>query len=299
MAVVLREPGAYTLKAKYLQRRDNTWYFRRRVPSDVQRHYPDKPNQIFVSLKTSDPRKAATLAHQLALEQNTFWKSCRSGQDVVGKDLQLAAMQTLKSFGLAPGQHREFERLGLEPDQFLDELRYLSQDEEGRIVSDALPPQYALAVKLYYGETLPPTLTDARDKHFALGLGPKGGKSRPQFDNAFDLFLSIAGDLPINQYRREHANEFVATLVDRGVKYTTIKRYVAQLSPIFTTAIREFEIQRQNIFSGVVIPNKDEPVEKRLPFSLAEIRSIQVRCRDVDDQRRWATSLVSDRGLCG
>lgn len=296
MAIVLSESGAYSLKAKYLELREKTWYFRRRVPADVQRLYPDRRTQIFFSLKTSDPRQAARLAHQAALEQNAAWKAFRSGHDVVGRELQLAAVATLGAYDLSPGQHREYDRYGLEPDAFLDELRYLSQEDNGQIVPENLPPHYALASRLYYGEALIPTLTDARDKHFALGLGPKGEKSRPQFDNAFNLFLEIAGDLPMDQFRREHANAFVAQLVDRGAKYRTIKRYVAQLSPIFTTAIREFEIQRQNIFSGVVIPNRDERSEKRPPFSGAEIRTIQARCRAVDDQRRWAISLVSDTG---
>lgn len=268
MAVVIRESGAYTLKAKYLELRDNTWYFRRRIPAEIQRFYPGKPSQIFLSLKTPDARQAARAAHQKALEQDAFWKSCRSGEPIVGKETRLSAFSILEAHGLTPGQHREYERLGLEPDGFLDELRYQSQDDEGRIILEDLPSDYAVAAKLFYGEKVAPTLVDARDKHFGLGLGPKGVKSHAQFENAFNLFLGIAGDLPVDQYRREHANEFVAALVDRNAKYATIKRYVAQLRPIFATAIREFEIQRQNIFSGLVIPNKDEQVENRPPLRL-------------------------------
>ncbi|HQU70356.1 MAG TPA: tyrosine-type recombinase/integrase [Albidovulum sp.] len=296
MAVVICESGAYRVKAKYLELRDNTWYFRRRIPADVRRHYPKKPTQIFVSLKTSDARQAAKLAHHKALEQDAFWGACRSGQPVVGRETRLAASTVLDAYGLKPGQHKEYERLGLEPDDFLNELRHQSQDDEGHIVLEALSPDYALATKLFYGEKVAPNLTDARDKHFALGLGARGEKSRQQFDNAFRLFLGIAGDLPVDQYRREHANAFVSALVERNAKCATIKRYVAQLSPVFATALREFEIQRQNVFSELVIPNKGDPVEERPPFSLTDIRNIQARCRQVDDQRRWAISMVSDTG---
>ncbi|WP_432759643.1 DUF6538 domain-containing protein [Defluviimonas sp. SAOS-178_SWC] len=55
MGVTIRESGAYLLNAKYLELRDNTWYIRRRIPADIRGYYPNKPLQIFVSLRRCCP----------------------------------------------------------------------------------------------------------------------------------------------------------------------------------------------------------------------------------------------------
>jgi hypothetical protein len=56
---------------------------------------------------------------------------------------------------------------------------------------------------------------------------------------------------------------------------------------VITTAIREFELSMKNPFVGVVIPNKAEGQRKpRESFTRGEVKAIQERCREKNDQRR-------------
>jgi len=63
-----------------------------------------------------------------------------------------------------------------------------------------------------------------------------------------------------------------------GSHPATVERYLKQISPVITTAIREFELTMNNPFVGVVIPNKAEGQRKpRGSFSQDELRAIQQR----------------------
>jgi integrase len=138
-------------------------------------------------------------------------------------------------------------------------------------------------------------LSDAREKHFELGKGPKGKVARDQFERAWSLLLEVAGDVTLENLRRDKANEFVARMVTRGNGPETIKRYLSQVRPVINTGIREFELNMPNPFDAVVIPNREEsPRKPRGTFSMEELEAIQSRCVTQDDERRWALAMLSD-----
>ncbi|SEU04824.1 Phage integrase family protein [Paracoccus homiensis] len=114
--------------------------------------------------------------------------------------------------------------------------------------------------------------------------------------------MSVTGDITLDNLRRDHANRFVKAVISRGKGPdgngpATVERYLKQVSPVITTAIREFELPITNPFIGVTIPNKSEGQRKpRASFSTAELRAIQEACRGKNDQRRWAIAMLSDTG---
>jgi integrase len=152
--------------------------------------------------------------------------------------------------------------------------------------------------------SVPKTLSDARDKHIELGKLSKEPKQVQQFERAWAILLSVTGDIMLNNLTREHANQFVRKVIaqgkgPKGNGPATVERYLRQVSPVITTAIREFELSMNNPFVGVVIPNKAEGRRKpRETFTKDEIKSIQERCRARNDQRRWAIAMISDTGAC-
>lgn len=232
MAVLLLEAGAYQLNSKYLQKKGNVWYFRRRIPQDVRSGYPGRPAGLFFSLQTSDPLVAARSANRSASEQDAYWSSVRSEQPVSAPQARAAALGILKAFDLEPGQSKVYDKYGLEPNEFLMELSQQSGGEDGRIIAEALPPQLRIAADLFYGTPHAPTLGEVRDKHFELGKGPKSERALSQFNSAYDQFVKLSGDQSIDLYKRADANQFVAALVARKCAPMTIKRYVAHdLSP--------------------------------------------------------------------
>ncbi|TJZ83098.1 hypothetical protein [Paracoccus hibiscisoli] len=49
------------------------------------------------------------------------------------------------------------------------------------------------------GKAIPRTLSDAKDKHIALGKGPRNKTAQQQFDRAWSVLMGITGDAIIGK----------------------------------------------------------------------------------------------------
>ncbi len=290
--------------AKYIFQKNASgpWYFRRRIPDDLRKHYPAKKNGYLIfSLQTKDASKAAQVANRQSLEQDALWASLRDGSVSEGPELVRAANALLGSFGIKAGQYAEYQKAKLEPERFMEELRYQADARE--LVhntvdwADDLPPLHRLAADLYYGKKEPFFLSAAITEFQELkGEDPssKGGKLRRSVVSGF---IAQFGDLPIDLYTRESANGFVKFLTDKGNKTATIKRRLNSIRPVFSQMSRERELDDKKIFEAVNIPNEGEDQRERLPFSATEIGLIQKACLEKDDDLRWLVGVLCDTGL--
>lgn len=276
--ILLFEVGAYRVMCKHVQHKGNVYYYRRRIPEDVRSLHKvpgnPAPVQLYFSLKTGDKAEASRRADSHTSHFDALWKARREGDPAKG-DAHLA-LATLKAAGFEP---RDAERYPNNPavDAFLDRLVGQSEPNEPAIVPS---PQQKLVIDLLYGGPVPRFLSDAKEKHFELGKGPRGPVAEKQFDRAWNILISITGDLPLDQIKREHGNEFVRRLIAQGVGPETIKRYLAQVRPVIRTGIQEFELNRANPFEDLIIPNRGEGKRKpRTTFSIEEIAAIQSAAR--------------------
>lgn len=295
--VLLFESGAFRLSAKYIQKKGNVWYFRRRVAVGCEGLHRDamgKPQSgLFFSLKTGDQLEAAKRANEHARRQDALWAnhlSSGSGEAVNPK----AALGRLEAAGLKPGDGLRYQDSPALEDlvQALTGGPY--EPGEYRPAPD---PQSRLTYDLLMGKPMPRTLSDAQDKHIALGKGPRNKTAQQQYDRAWAVLMNITGDSIVTDVRREHANLFVEKLRNRGITADTISKYVYQIKPVFDTAIREFELGIPNPFESLTIAGKGaEKPHERLPYSLTELQAIWQRCREMDDERRWAIAMLSDTG---
>ena len=278
MSLVLFEQSALRIEVKYLELRKYTWYFRRRIPDQVKKLYPGKSGTIFFSLKTTDKAKAGRMAIANALKQDALWKGTLEGNVRYGPEERKAADAFLDRFGLKPGGHIAYAEADLEPERFLDELIYLSQDKSDppAIIPENLPGFVRMAADLFYGDTIIPCLSEVLDLHRRLSGTEANAKSEMGRQRAFEQLFSIAGDIPVDQYTRSHANEFVSNLKAQGLKSATIKRYNNYVSPVFTTAIAECEINKPNIFHHLKIPALGHDTKRREPFSSERLTSALV-----------------------
>ena len=147
------------------------------------------------------------------------------------------------------------------------------------------------------GKAIPRTLNDAKDKHIALDKSPRKKTGQQHFDRAWLVLMGITGDAIIGDIRREQANTYVEKLRNRGITADTISKYVYQIKPVFDTAIREFELGIPSPFESLTIAGKGSAKPHgRLPYSLTELYAIWQRCREMDDERRWAIAMLSDTG---
>lgn len=304
MSVVVLEVGAFVLMAKYVFRKKGSdlFYFRRRIPDDVRRQYPSRTNSYFIeSLQTKDIATAAKLAHRKALEQDALWKAMRSGDVTEGPERIEAAKALLDSFGLSPGQHKEFKSAGLEPDEFLDALRFQAgardSTEDKPNWHEDLPPVHRLAGDLFYGAKEPVFLSAALKDFQSLKGEDESSRAGTDRVRVVTDFIDCYGDLPIGQYGREDANSFVKHLARKGNKTATIQRRINSIRPVFRTMCREYELEDRRIFEGINIPNLGQDTKDRLPYTLDEISMIQQACRAKDDDIRWIIALLSDTGM--
>lgn len=295
--VLLFDSGAFRLSAKYIQKKGNVWYFRRRVAAGCEGLHRDakgKPQSgLFFSLKTGDQIEAAKRANDHAKRQDALWANHLSKGDVEGVDPK-AALGQLEAVGLKPGDGVRYPDNPV-IDRFIEALT--GGPYEYKEQRPAPTPQSSLTLDLLMGKAIPRTLSDAKDKHIALGKGPRNKTGQQQFDRAWSVMMGITGDAIIGDVRREQANAYVEKLRNRGITADTISKYVYQIKPVLDTAIREFELGIPNPFESLTIAGKGaEKPHERLPYSLTELQAIWQRCRHMDDERRWAIAMLSDTG---
>lgn len=300
MSLTLFDDGVVRVMVSYVQKKGNTFYFRRRIPDDVRSLYPKqgKTGRLFFSLKTTDARRAAELARRMARQQDALWIAHRHGQIAVGPDTQAAALAMLGAHELKPGEAELYRRYDLEPDAFLSELAHLSGGDDGQIIRGALPPHAELAASLFYGtERLSPFLSEALRLYQELEDEPEGSKEHAARQRAVSRFIEHAGDMPAEKYSRENARSFIETLAKQDLKSGTIKRYINYISPVFNMAVREYELGCKNIFERVRIPGLGKDTKERYPFTSDELIVVQRACADKDDDIRWLAALLSDTGM--
>jgi hypothetical protein len=190
--ILMFEAGAYRVMCKHVQLKGNVYYYRRRIPEDarsLQRKLGKPPqDQLFFSLKTGDKAEACRRADAHTRRLDSLWKSYKDGK--LDQPDVLAALATLELAGFEPGDAVRYPG-NPAVDVFLD--RFIGQNEP-----DEPPiqpsPQEKLVVDLLYGEPIPRLLSDAKEKHFELGKGPKGKVGEQQFERAWKLLMDITGD---------------------------------------------------------------------------------------------------------
>ncbi|ADE86661.1 DUF6538 domain-containing protein [Rhodobacter capsulatus] len=291
--IVMFAAGALRVMCMHLLLKGNTYYYRRRIPEDVRSLYkvPGKRarEQLMFSLKTADKAEACRLADAQTRRLDALWKAHREGSKA-GADPH-AALAMLEARHLKPGdalRHRGHPAI----EAYIDNLVGPGREEEAIAL---LSPTEQLSLDYLYSPSVPKLLSDAREKHFDLGKGPKAKVAVDQFERAWGHLLEITGDIPLDHLSRDHANEFVQKLIKRGLSAETVRRYLAQVRPVIQTGLLEFEMSKVNPFEKLAIPNRDEgPRKPRDTFTIEELMAIQAACREKDDERRWLIAMLSD-----
>lgn len=293
MVVIIRS-GAFRVMCQHIQRKNDVWYYRRRIPEHARALHKAMPNgkkpvQVFFSLKTTDRMEACRRADAETRRLDAVWAALKN--KATGEANPHLSLAQLEARGFQAGDAQRYPDSPAIQD-FVDELVGPYEPDEPM---PKVLPQDKLTIDILYGDPIPKLLSDAKQMHFSLGKGPKGKVAEGQFNRAWNLLISITGDIFVEKLRREHANQFVAKLIETGVTGETIRKYLIQIRPVIETAILEFELRMTNPFAKVTIPNKTSgPVNPRDIYTNAELKSIQEKCVEVNDQRRWAIALLSD-----
>lgn len=113
---------------------------------------------------------------------------------------------------------------------------------------------------------------------------------------SFDYLIAVVGDIPVGRLRRSDARTFIERLAKAGLRTSSIRRVLNQITAAMSLYFTEHEIDRSNPFRKVRIPNEGEDTKQREPFTPAELRILLSLCQAADDDIRWIVALLADTG---
>lgn len=312
-----------SLKLKHIWKKPNSslLYYRRRIPEDLKSllevagsEWAGK-SQIVISLQTSDPKTAAPKIAKLTAQHDKEWKELRNPS----KAGTLAQAESLlRNMGIDPAAPNEDEQALSHffdivedslPGRVKDNLQEAYEEDyptnPKRDIEPYLPPTVAMALQIVQGRR-EFTLSDCLDQYLASRSEKTAKTAKIAFGYLRDFFKEDRGLAGI---RRQEVNEFVKWLLagnhnkaGKPVATTTVARYLNSIIAVVGRAIRENELKIDNQFSNVEIPNAGKDAQERLPFELAQLRSLHgavdewVSIKKGWDQPRCIITILAETG---
>jgi integrase len=140
------------------------------------------------------------------------------------------------------------------------------------------------------------TISDAKDYYLALK-----GKTKPKLFHQIanrntQYIIDVLGNKDLSQYTTIDAGKFRDALLKRGLVTSSVRRVFSSIKSIVNLVIKERGLKIENPFLGVYIPDLNDTTV-RMPITIEEIRIIQSKCMDIDDDLRWVISIISDTGM--
>jgi integrase len=284
-----------SIRNAYLRR--GVFYYQRAVPLDLQGKYPAKV--IKLNLKTADPIAAAKKVTALNRKYEAEWELLRADPASNPKATRVQAERLLADHGI---DHKAPDTDDHAFNAFIEKLdaqrdAYAGGNEEVHREADPaeyLSPVAAAAVEIIKNPGKD-RLSDALS--FYLETHHKGDSEtlRKSSNIAMESFIAVVGDKLVENVTREDGRAYIKAQASQ-IATTTIRRYLRSLVAILNHYIREKELDRKNPLGALKIAGEGEDAEERQPFTPEELKAIQEKCREADDEPRWLLAMLSDTG---
>ena len=133
-----------------------------------------------------------------------------------------------------------------------------------------------------------------------LYLESKGKNKGVTFYNSVQratmYIISSIGDKDLASYTRANANSFRDYLLEKELVGSSVTRVLTIVKAIFNFANNENGLSLKNHFGGIQY-DRFAGVGSREPILIDDIRVIQKRCMEIDDELRWLIAFISDTGM--
>src|SRR5215204_2059898 len=246
---MLFENAVLSLLAKHLLLKNGVWFYYRRIPAELRRHYAGK-RHIRKSLKTGDARVAAKKTMALASADDALWTSMRTPEaQEVGLTTpanRSAALRLLEVLELKPGDANRRPGPGEVFEYILDDhfrARYGGDYQDVRDnnepLAEILTPVELEAVRLVLEDPEKPRVLMSDALAVYLESHDKGSQTKFARDTtrAIEKVTVTVGDLPLSAYRREHANAVRDHLIAKGHKTRTVRRQLNAIMAVFNKGL--------------------------------------------------------------
>ena len=303
--------GAFTVYMKYLAKRTNrkTFYYRRRVPEDLLRHYNDKP-YIEVYLKQTDKVLASKVCERYHQKIENEFRRLRQG---LSKQEELsnfeAAVKHLKLFNLSPddvlGENHEADEVRDIFFQSIDDtlLRNLSADEyqsymEGnKLPLSALSEEQRSALSVITGQFR--LMASQYPREYLILRGQSENKKKVnECKAAINILIAVCGDKPPAQYKRVDVNKLIRKLCEVK-KTTTVERQLKSIRAMFNLVSREMDLaeDEQHPFYKFNIPDLGKDKKDKEEFDSDQLKVLRELPYSTNADITCLIHLMVDTGM--
>ncbi|MDG1495716.1 MAG: tyrosine-type recombinase/integrase [Porticoccaceae bacterium] len=141
-----------------------------------------------------------------------------------------------------------------------------------------------------------PTIDEALETYLRI----KGrGKSDLFFSHtkrSIKYLTDCLGSRSLDQYTSADAAHLRDWFVLRGLAIASIKRNFGSIKAVVNFVVLEQGLTCSNPFNGVYL-HSDKSSKKRKPIATNNLKAIQAKCLELDDDLRHLVSLISDTGM--
>ena len=301
--------GAFTVYMKYLSKRPNrkTYYYRRRVPEDLLRHY-DK-SYIEVSLKQTDKVVASKVCEKFHQQIEKEFRRLRMG---LSKQEELsnfeAAVNHLKLFNLTPEDANDNYEANPAKDIFFESLdntllknlsakEYRSYMEGNKSHLTALSEEERSALSIIKGEYR--LMASQYPREYLKLRGQSENKKKVnECKAAINILIAVCGDKPPAQYKRVDVNKLIRKLCEVK-KTTTVERQLKSIRAMFNLVSREMDLaeDEQHPFYKFNIPDLGKDKKDKEEFDSDQLKVLRELPYSTNADITCLIHLMVDTGM--
>lgn len=285
-----------TLTVKYLFNNHGQAWYQRRIPDDLQERIGRKKYNIKLDPKDGQP---IVLVQRLAKQHDALFKMLRNNPSLTIPEKKLAAMGLLSFYNLKPGDGNV--RLGFAENEGWDmddspHLNQIHSDLEEKERDGTLTEIDRLAL-LTLTQPLPTLLSELPDIYFEHHRSDKGNDPlfRKKTLMRWNKLIEVMGDIPAENFSRDHARQFLSAIENGAVKSGTVQRNLNTIKAVFQKAKQE-NVILNNPFEAITAKNLGQDKVERVPFSNEELQDIIKYCVENDDEIRRIILLAAVTG---
>ena len=301
--------GAFTVYMKYLSKRPNrkTYYYRRRVPEDLLRHY-DK-SYIEVSLKQTDKVLASKVCEKFHQQIEKEFRRLRMG---LSKQEELsnfeAAVNHLKLFNLTPEDANDNYEANPAKDIFFESLdntllknlsakEYRSYMEGNKSHLTALSEEQRSALSIITGQFR--LMASQYPREYLKLRGQSENKKKVnECKAAINILIAVCGDKPPAQYKRVDVNKLIRKLCEVK-KTTTVERQLKSIRAMFNLVSREMDLaeDEQHPFYKFNIPDLGKDKKDKEEFDSDQLKVLRELPYSTNADITCLIHLMVDTGM--
>ena len=301
--------GAFTVYMKYLSKRPNrkTYYYRRRVPEDLLRHY-DK-SYIEVSLKQTDKVLASKVCEKFHQQIEKEFRRLRMG---LSKQEELsnfeAAVNHLKLFNLTPEDANDNYEANPAKDIFFESLdntllknlsakEYRSYMEGNKSHLTALSEEQRSALSIITGQFR--LMASQYPREYLKLRGQSENKKKVnECKAAINILIAVCGDKPPAQYKRVDVNKLIRKLCEVK-KTTTVERQLKSIRAMFNLVSREMDLaeDEQHPFYKFNIPDLGKDKKDKEEFDSDQLKVLRKLPYSTNADITCLIHLMVDTGM--